>query len=118
MLRRMPTPPLSEERRSRFHQALRAIDGVGLEGARVLGDGYVTQAWLLADGDTVARIPKYAWAEMDLAYEMALLPVVEQAGLDIAVPRNTRSIRDSAGFVGGLHTLVRGDALADRMAEM
>jgi hypothetical protein len=98
----MPQPVVSVERRTRFHQALLALDGSGLNGASVLGDGWVTQAWLLADGETVARIPKYPWAEMDLAYEVGILQTIEHAGLPFETPRHARQVRDGAeGREGG-----------------
>ena len=111
----MPKPLLTEERRRRFHQALQAIDGTGLDGATVLGDGYSAQAWLLADGETVARIPKYAWAEIALVYEVSILQLLEQAHLPCETPRNARQVRDSAGFVGALHRYVAGTPLYERI---
>src|SRR5690349_17583168 len=114
----MSEPLLPESRRLRFHQALHAVDGVGLEGATVLGDGYVLQAWLLADRRTVARIPKFEWAESDLAYELALLPTLEAYDLGIETPRNARPVVDTGRLAGGLHDLVEGSSLAQRLSAL
>src|SRR5690349_1144335 len=114
-MRPMPEPPLPDGRRLRFHAALQAMDGMGPSGGRVLGDGYVSQAWLLADGHTVARIPKHAWAERDLAYDLAALPLLEAADLTLETPRDARPVIDADGLAGGLHRLVSGHSLAERM---
>jgi aminoglycoside phosphotransferase (APT) family kinase protein len=110
--------PLPEERRLRFERALRARAGLSLEGAHVLGAGYATQAWLLADGETVARIPRSDWGAHSLERETALLPLLENAGLPARTPRGARGVRDAEGFTGALHRLVPGAELAERLGRI
>ena len=110
--------PLPEERRLRFERALLAEEGLSLEGARVLGDGYATQAWLLADGHTVARIPRSDWGARSLERETSLLPLLEDMRLPVRTPEGARAVRDAEGFTGALHRLVDGVDLAERLGRL
>ncbi|MEZ4502174.1 MAG: aminoglycoside phosphotransferase family protein [Dehalococcoidia bacterium] len=101
--------PLPEERRLRFERALLEAEDQTLEGATEFsGGGYRTWAVLLADGETVARVPRFDEAAQDLEVEMRLLEVLARSDLPQGTPRNPRALVDDGGLVGALHVAVPG----------
>lgn len=110
--------PMPPERLERFAAALLTQLGQRLEGARVIGEGYVSTAYLLADGVTVARVPKFDGAVPDLELELGVLPVLEAAGLPLATPRDARALRDEQGLAAGLHHFVPGRSLKPHLEQL
>jgi aminoglycoside phosphotransferase (APT) family kinase protein len=110
--------PMLRGRVDRFEAALLTQRGESLDGARVIGDGYLSTAYVLADGVTVARVPKFEGAVPDLEFELAVLPVLADARLSVETPRDVRSLRDDHGLVAALHRLVVCTPLKPRIEDL
>ena len=106
------------QRLERLEAALLAQRGERLDGARVIGDGYLSTAYLLADDITVARVPKFDGAVPDLEFELGVLPVLEAAELPFETPREARALRDEQGLAAALHRLVPGSSLKAHIEDL
>lgn len=89
-----------------------AIPGARVAGARWIGSGWGSDAFLVPseDGDWVARLPRdVPWSVDDLEREVRLLPLLQSRPFEVVTPRDARVVRDGdSRLVAAIHRMVPG----------